>query len=45
MYLIWQLTPRLMLCGFRATRQEAAEYIALLQAKQKSATFDIQEKK
>lgn len=45
MYLIWQLTPRRMLCGYRETRQEVAEYIALLQAKQKNAVFDIQERK
>lgn len=45
MYLIWQLSPRHMLCGFRATKQEAAEYISLLLVKQKNATFDIQEKR
>lgn len=41
MYLIWQLTPRIMLCGFRATKQEAAEYIAELQAKNKTAEFEM----
>ena len=45
MYLIWQLTPRLMLCGYRETKREAEEYISLLQAKQKNAVFDIQEKR
>lgn len=45
MYLIWQLSPRRMLCGYRETKQEAAEYISLLQAKQKNAVFDIQERK
>lgn len=41
MYLIWQLSPRLMLCGFRATKQEAAEYIVELQAKNKTAEFEM----
>ncbi len=41
MYLIWQLSPRLMLCGFRATKQEAAEYIAELRAKNKTAEFEM----
>ena len=45
MYTIWQLFPRRMLCGYRETKQEAAEYISLLQSKQKNATFDIQEKR
>ncbi len=45
MYLIWQLTPRRMLCGYRETKQEAAEYVAELQSKQKNAVFEIQEKK
>lgn len=41
MYIIWQLTPRLMLCGFRVTKQEAAEYIVELQAKNKTAEFEM----
>lgn len=41
MYLIWQLTPRLMLCGYRETKQEAAEYVAELQAKNKTAEFEM----
>lgn len=41
MYLIWQLTPRRMLCGFRATKQEAAEYIVELQTKNKTAEFEM----
>lgn len=45
MYIIWQITPRRMLCGYRETQAEAAEYISLLQAKQKNAVFDIQEKR
>lgn len=45
MYLIWQLTPRRVLCGYRETKLEADNLIIQLQAKQKNATFDIQEKK
>lgn len=45
MYLIWQLTPRRMLCGYRETKQEATNFVAQLQAKQKNAVFDIQERK
>lgn len=45
MYLIWKLTPRRMLCGYRETKQEATNFVAQLQAKQKNAVFDIQERK
>lgn len=45
MYLIWQLTPRRMLCGYRETKAEADNFIIQLQAKQKNAVFDIQENK
>ena len=45
MYTIWQLFPRRMLCGYRETKAEADNFIIQLQAKQKNATFDIQEKR
>ena len=45
MYFIWQLAPRLMLCGYRETKQEATNFVSQLQANQKNATFDSQEKR
>jgi len=41
MYIIWQLTPRRMLCGYRETKVEADNFIIQLQAKQKSAIFEV----
>lgn len=40
MYLIWQLSPRRMLCGYRETKAEADNFIIQLQAKQKNAIFE-----
>ena len=45
MYLICQLSPRHMLCGYRETKAEADNFIIQLQAKQKTAVFDIKEGK
>ena len=45
MYFVWQLSPRRMLCGYRETKQQADNFIIQLQAKQKNAVFDIQERR
>lgn len=45
MYIIWQLSPRLMLCGYRMTKQEAQAYVDELQKKQRTATFEIKKGK
>lgn len=41
MYVIWQRLPRVLMCGYRDTQEEAEEFVKQLTAKNTSAIFDI----
>lgn len=43
MFVIWQRIPRVQMCCYRTTREEAEIYVEEQMKKQPNAVFDIRE--